>query len=126
MEAQESVFAYFGHLQTLTNLMKSCGETLTTMAIVEKVLLTLNSRFDFIAVAIEESRNLDDLKLEKLQVSLESHKQWLNERKSSKATLDQVLFAQTSKKFKVDRVSIVTVVEAMVTKAILEVVVALT
>jgi hypothetical protein len=96
--------------------MKSCGETFTTRTIVEKVLRTLNSKFDFIAVALEESKNLDVLKLEELQGSLESQKHRLNERESSKTVAKQVLLTQTSKKVEVDRARVDTAVEVVVTK----------
>jgi hypothetical protein len=103
MEPQETVAVYFNRVQSIVNLMKSCGETFTSRAIVEKVLRTLDSRFDYIVVAIEESRNLDDLKVEELQGSLEAHEQRLHERLGSKPTSEQALLAQSEKKSDGDR-----------------------
>lgn len=66
--------------------MKSCGEKITDQMIVERILKTLTARFDFIAIVIEESRNLEFLKVEELQGSLEAHEQRLSERTSDKST----------------------------------------
>lgn len=96
MEAQESVADYFTRLLTLTNSMKSYGETITDVSVVEKVLRTLSLRFDHVAVAIEESKNLKTMKIEELQGSLEAHEQRMNERNHEKAN-EQALQAQTSK-----------------------------
>uniref|UniRef100_A0A151UH28 Retrovirus-related Pol polyprotein from transposon TNT 1-94 n=1 Tax=Cajanus cajan TaxID=3821 RepID=A0A151UH28_CAJCA len=63
MGTQETIQEYFSRLLPLTNLMKSCGEELKERAVVEKVLRTFNTRFDMISIAIEESKNLDLLKL---------------------------------------------------------------
>lgn len=73
MEANETIAAYLTQVQPLTNSMKECGEKMDDQLIVEKVLRTLNVRFDYIVVAIEESKDLACLKVEELQGSLEAH-----------------------------------------------------
>nr|KYP35216.1 Copia protein [Cajanus cajan] len=83
--------------------MKSCGEELEECAVVEKVLRTLDTRFDMISIAIEESKNLDLLKLEELQGSLEAHEQRLRERDGDKSNLEQALLAKQCKKNDGDR-----------------------
>jgi hypothetical protein len=52
--------------------MRRNSETVTDLMKIEKVLRTLTSRFDHIVVALEESKNLDEVKVEDLQASLES------------------------------------------------------
>ncbi|XP_057432888.1 uncharacterized protein LOC130725700 [Lotus japonicus] len=100
MEANERIADYFTRILSLTNLMKGFGETITDLSIVEKVFLrTLAPKFDHIVVAIEESKKLEDLKVEELQGSLEAHEQRLLERSQERST-DQALQAQTSKKGK--------------------------
>ncbi|XP_040863840.1 uncharacterized protein [Glycine max] len=79
--------------------MKSCGEKITDLTIIEKVLRTLNPKFGHIVAATKESRNLEILKVEELQGSLKSHEQRLLERSGRKAP-DQALKAQTYKKKK--------------------------
>lgn len=80
MEEQESVVAYFTRFQTLVNLMKTCGEVFIEQTLVEKVLRSLTSRFDYTVVAIEESKNLAELRLDDLQSSIEAHDQIINAR----------------------------------------------
>lgn len=41
-------------------------------AVIEKIIRTLTPSFDYIIVAIEESRDLEELKTEELQGSLEA------------------------------------------------------
>ena len=52
-------------------------------------------KFDHIVVAIEESKNLEELSLEELQGSLESHEQRMNERINEKKS-EQALQISTS------------------------------
>ena len=49
------------------------GETVIDLMNVEKVLRTLAPRFYHIVVALEESKDLDSMKIEELQASLEAH-----------------------------------------------------
>lgn len=71
MENGAKVRDYFKKILTLTNQMKCCGEKLSDMLIMEKIMRLLPRRFDFIVVAIEESKDLEKLKIEELQSSLE-------------------------------------------------------
>nr|KYP50124.1 Retrovirus-related Pol polyprotein from transposon TNT 1-94 [Cajanus cajan] len=65
--------------------MNSCGENIKERTIVEKVLRILDTKFDMIDIAIEESKNLDSLKLEELQGSLEAYEQRLREKNGDKS-----------------------------------------
>ena len=95
MEESETIATYFTRVQTMTNQMQSCGETLSDEKIVEKILRSVHSRFDHVTVAIEESKDLSTLKLEELQGSLEAHEQRMNERKSVKPSTEQALMAES-------------------------------
>lgn len=72
MEVNESVGAYFNRVLVLVNQMKSCGKKISDKSIIAKILRTLPTKFDVIAVSIEETKDLDTLKLEELQGSLEA------------------------------------------------------
>lgn len=52
--------------------------------LVEKVLRSLTQRFDYIVVAIEELRNLAEVKMDDLQSSIEAHEQRINDRKKKR------------------------------------------
>lgn len=53
--------------------IKSHGEKISELQKVEKILRDHSAKYDHIIVAIEESKYLSKMKLEKLQSSLESH-----------------------------------------------------
>ncbi|XP_058759994.1 uncharacterized protein LOC131633297 [Vicia villosa] len=53
----------------LTNHKTRNGETFTDVMKVEKVLKTLTPRFDHIVVALEESKDLDSMKIEEMQAT---------------------------------------------------------
>lgn len=49
--------------------MKHCGETVSNLMLIEKVMHTLTPQFDFIIVAIQQSKDVSTMKLEELQGS---------------------------------------------------------
>jgi len=81
---------YFNKVLTITNQMKGCGETITDLMVVEKIMRSLPRKFDYIAVAIEESHDLAAMKVEELQSSLEAHEMRLVNRSPIKKA-DQAL-----------------------------------
>jgi len=70
--------------------------------IVEKIMRTLSSRFNFILVAIQESKDVKTLKIGELQSSMEAHELMVSER-SSERSIRQALQVQTIKKDDYDR-----------------------
>lgn len=97
MQEAETVANYFNRLQLLVNSMKACNEVLSNQQIVEKILRTLTQKFDYIVVAIEETRDLSKMKVEELLNSLEAHEHRLLERGNTRQQ-EQALQAQTSHK----------------------------
>ncbi|XP_019432069.1 PREDICTED: uncharacterized protein LOC109339126 [Lupinus angustifolius] len=97
MEEGEKVADFFTRLITHINSMKACGEKMTDATIVEKILRTVSPKFDYVVVAIEESRRVENMKIEELQGSLEAHEQRLNEMITDRSS-HQVLQMQTTKK----------------------------
>ncbi|XP_019435835.1 PREDICTED: uncharacterized protein LOC109342272 [Lupinus angustifolius] len=97
MEETDSIADYMTKILTLSNQMRSCGKAMKEKSIVEKVLRTLTCKYDHIVVAIEESKNLEELKIEELQASLQAHELRIKGRSSSRGT-DQVLMSRHNKK----------------------------
>jgi len=86
MTDQESVCDYFGKIQAIANSMRDCDEQLPDSKVVEKILRTLTPIFYHIVVAIEESKDLDEMTVEELQNSFEAHEQRLLSRKGSRTS----------------------------------------
>ncbi|XP_020220457.1 uncharacterized protein LOC109803343 [Cajanus cajan] len=95
MESNETVVDYITRVQTMVNTMKGLGEKMAELQVIEKVLRTLPMKFDHIVVEIEESKNLEDMSLDELQGSLESHELRLIERGEERKN-EQALQAQTN------------------------------
>ncbi|KAK2431203.1 hypothetical protein QL285_029460 [Trifolium repens] len=97
MEQNEGIAEYFNKITNITNQMISRGETMSDQTIVGKVMRTLSHKFDYITVAIMESKDLSTMTLEELQCSLEAHEQRITERAKDRAS-DQALQAHAVKK----------------------------
>jgi hypothetical protein len=97
MEPNEKVSEYFNRITKVSNSMKSCGEIVTDQSIVSKIMRTLSYKFDTIAVAIEEAKDLSTMRVEELQCSLEAHEQRVNERSKDRGQ-EQALQAQNFKR----------------------------
>jgi len=74
------------HLQSLrVNQMRRNGEALTDARITEKILRSLDPKFDFVVVTIEESKEVDKLIVNELMSSLQAHEQKIVKRNGDKA-----------------------------------------
>lgn len=78
MKEGESVADYFSRTMSIANKMQMNGESITNVAIVEKILRSMTPRFDYIVCTIEESNNVDELTIDELQSSLLVHEQKVN------------------------------------------------
>ncbi|RDX95471.1 hypothetical protein CR513_22010, partial [Mucuna pruriens] len=63
---QELIEDYFTRIQVLVNSMKACGKKVSDQQIVDKILRTLTPQFDHIVVVIEESKDLQRMRVEEL------------------------------------------------------------
>jgi hypothetical protein len=75
MKDGESVFDYFSRLLVIVNGLKRNNEKVDDIRVVEKVLRSISSKFEHVIVAIEESKDLENLTIEKLLGSLQVHEQ---------------------------------------------------
>ena len=58
----------------IVNQMRRNGEALINAWIIEKNLRSLDPRFDYIVITIEESKLVDKLTMDELMGSLQAHK----------------------------------------------------
>ncbi|CAJ2677087.1 unnamed protein product [Trifolium pratense] len=100
MEEKETVSEFFTKIAKLVNEMKACGEIVSGTMRVEKILRSLTPKFDYVVAAIEESKDLDSIKVEELQGCLEAHEQRMNQRNSDKSNGEIALQVQQGNKNK--------------------------
>ena len=84
---EEKIAGYILKVEKLVHLMKDCGKILTDKMIFKNLVSMLTSHFDHVIVAIQESNNLEALKLEDFVVSLEAHQMRIIERKGVQDSL---------------------------------------
>ena len=89
MKEFESVSNYTSKLLAEVNEMKrSYGETISDEQVVEKILCSLNEKFNFIVVAIEKSKDLSSMSIDQLMGSLQAYEKKLL--KKNKQTIEQL------------------------------------
>eukprot|EP00253_Pinus_taeda_P033405 PITA_33405 len=97
IKESENIGLFFTHGSGLVTQIRSHGETLEEIRIVEKVLRSFPTRFEAIVVAIEERKDLSQFLVDELNASLISHEHRLNRTTSSSlehAFKTQVSFGQ--------------------------------
>ncbi|XP_034690523.1 uncharacterized protein LOC117918108 [Vitis riparia] len=78
MKEGEKVDEYFARVLTIANKMKAHEEIMGQNVIVEKILRSMTSKFDYVVCSIEESNNVDTMTIDELQSSLLVHEQRMN------------------------------------------------
>jgi hypothetical protein len=78
MKENETVDEYFSRTLAIANKMTAHGERLEQVNIVEKVLRSTTSEFNYVVCSIEESNDVTTLTIDELQSSLLVHEQIMN------------------------------------------------
>ena len=87
MKMGETITDYFARVMTIADKMRSNGEQMKEVTIVEKILRTLTEKFNYIVVSIEESKDIDLLTIDELQSSLIVHEQKFNKHRGEEQAL---------------------------------------
>lgn len=78
MKVGESVIEYFARTLTIANNMRLHGEKMEDVVVIEKIMRSMTSKFDYVVCSIEESNDLDIFSIDMLQSSLLVHEQRMN------------------------------------------------
>ena len=81
----ESVSNYFTRVLAVTNQIKRNGEKLDDVKVMEKILRSLDSKFNHIVAIIEETKDLKAMSIEQLLGSLQSYE----EKTKNKSEVDE-------------------------------------
>jgi hypothetical protein len=78
MLESKNILKYFVRVLTIYNQIKRYGEKMREICVVEKILRSLQKKFHYIVVAIEESQNIDVLLIQSLMGKLQVHEEKVN------------------------------------------------
>jgi hypothetical protein len=78
MKAGESVKDYFSRTLTVANKMRTHGENMGDIVVIEKILRSMTPKFNYVVCSIEKSNDIDALSVDQLQSSLLVQEQRMN------------------------------------------------
>jgi hypothetical protein len=79
MLESENISEYFTRILTIYNQIKRYEENMEKTYVVEKIICSLQKKFHYVVVVIEESQNIDVLLIQSLMGKLQACEKIVNE-----------------------------------------------
>jgi RNase H-fold protein (predicted Holliday junction resolvase) len=79
MLESENILEYFARVLVIYNQLKRYGEKMEDTRMVEEIICSLQKKFHYMVIVIEESQNIDVLSIQGLMGKLQAHKERVNE-----------------------------------------------
>jgi len=79
MLESENILEYFARVLVIYNQIKRYGEKMEDTRMVEEIICSLQKKFHYMVIVIEESQNIDVLSIQGLMGKLQAHKERVNE-----------------------------------------------
>ncbi|KAK2966615.1 hypothetical protein RJ640_025300 [Escallonia rubra] len=92
MKNSETIFDYISRVLLVVNQLERNGEEMEDSRVVEKILRSLDPKFDHIVVAIEESNDTETMTVDELSGKLQIHEDKIKRR--NKEPIEQALQAK--------------------------------
>ncbi|XP_050104705.1 uncharacterized protein LOC126584338 [Malus sylvestris] len=96
MKNGESVNEYIGKAMSMANKMRIHGHKIEDNEVMEKILRSMDPKFNYVVYSIEESNDIEDMSIDQLQNSLLVHEQKLNRGGSQEKALKASTFTESS------------------------------